>query len=107
MRLCVLTIALVIAAPAAAVPPRGLSDADFAATRVQNLTDQSDGMTVSCPAVRAIVCAPVRGRGDRTFQCNFEERAGGRWRRTTTQLAWFKPGHWDFDKAGLKSCKSS
>ena len=99
--------AMVVAAPALALPPEGLTSRQFQSNRIQNMVDRANGRGASCPPVRNIDCTPLpealQGKADAEFACRFQERVGKRWLAANGSLARFG-GEWDFNKAALRRC---
>ena len=98
-----------VATPAQALPPEGLTAAQFQSQRIQNMVDRTNGQGPVCPPVRNQDCTPLpeakQGRGNAEFACRFQERLGKRWLSAHGTLARFG-GEWDFNSAALRRCKN-
>ena len=98
---------LLASTPAVALPPEGLSPAQFQSHRIQNMVDRANGQGAACPPVRLIDCAPLpeaqRDTADARFACNFQERVGKTWVKAGGTLARLG-GQWDFNTAALRRC---
>ncbi len=96
-----------VAAPALAVPPKGMTAEMFAYHRTQNMVDAGNGQGAECPAVRNIDCTRLAtargGHADIEYSCRFEERVGSKWLPAKGTLARFGE-NWDFNRAALRRC---